>query len=788
MTAPMTAPWNDPARPVAERVDALLQELSLEEKAGQLGSYWLRPDPEEATGGAAPMESAFADDRSTFEAAIAHGLGHITRAFGSAPISAADGVEHLRTLQRQVVETSRLGIPAIAHEECLTGFTTLGATCYPAAIAWGAAFDPELVRTMARHIGTDMKGVGVHLGLSPVLDVVRDYRWGRVEETVGEDPYLVGTLTTEYVRGLQEAGVIATLKHFAGYSTSRAGRNHAPVSIGPREFRDVVLVPFEMAVKLGEAGAVMNSYADVDGVPPVADPELLTALLRETWGFEGTVVSDYWAVSFLESMHHVAADPRDAGVQSLSAGMDVELPETGCFADLAAAVRDGELDESLLDRAVRRVLTQKVGLGLLDPGFDAGTAGGAVDLDSPANRRLARRMAEESVVLLKNDGVLPLARDAARTVAVIGPSAGQPRSFLGCYSFTNHVLSRFGESGTGIEITSIVDALAEEFADAETTFRHARGVDFTDPDTSGIAEAVAAAEEADLAVVTVGDLAGLFGTGTSGEGCDVVDLSLPGRQADLVEAVLATGTPVVLVLVTGRPYSLGAFDDRCAAVVQAFMPGEEGGHAVAGVLSGRVNPSGRLPVGIPRHVGGQPGTYLTPALGGYSEGVSNLDPRPLYPFGHGLGYSSFSYDALELSATAIGTDGTVEVAVTVTNTSDRAGQEVVQLYLSDPVAQVVRPLKMLVGFAKIALEPGQSARVVFSVHADRTSFTGRVMRRIVEPGEFVLRAGPSSEDLPLEGRFTITGAVRDVEDTDRVLTTPVEVRAADRALTAADAS
>lgn len=332
----MTAPWNDPARPVAERVDALLQELSLEEKAGQLGSYWLRPDPEEATGGAAPMESAFADDRSTFEAAIAHGLGHITRAFGSAPISAADGVEHLRTLQRQVVETSRLGIPAIAHEECLTGFTTLGATCYPAAIAWGAAFDPELVRTMARHIGADMKGVGVHLGLSPVLDVVRDYRWGRVEETVGEDPYLVGTLTTEYVRGLQEAGVIATLKHFAGYSTSRAGRNHAPVSIGPREFRDVVLVPFEMAVKLGQAGAVMNSYADVDGVPPVADPELLTTLLRETWGFEGTVVSDYWAVSFLESMHHVAADPRDAGVQSLAAGMDVELPETGCFADLAA--------------------------------------------------------------------------------------------------------------------------------------------------------------------------------------------------------------------------------------------------------------------------------------------------------------------------------------------------------------------------------------------------------------------------------------------------------------------
>ncbi|MEX5271706.1 glycoside hydrolase family 3 C-terminal domain-containing protein [Kocuria sp. CPCC 205290] len=310
----------------------------------------------------------------------------------------------------------------------------------------------------------------------------------------------------------------------------------------------------------------------------------------------------------------------------------------------------------------------------------------------------------------------------------------------------------------------------------------ARGVDFTDPDTSGIAEAVTAAEQADLAVVTVGDLAGLFGTGTSGEGCDVVDLSLPGRQADLVEAVLATGTPVVLVLVTGRPYSIGAFDERCAAVVQAFMPGEEGGHALAGVLSGRVNPSGRLPVGIPRHVGGQPGTYLTPALGGWAEGVSNLDPRPLYPFGHGIGYSAFSYDALELSAAEIGADGAVDVAVTVTNTSGRAGQEVVQLYLSDPVAQVVRPVKMLVGFSKIAMDPGQSARVVFHLHADRTAFTGRAMRRIVEPGDFVLRAGPSSEDLPLEDRFVVTGAVCDVEDVERVLTTPVDVEVVDRAL------
>lgn len=770
----MTPIWNDPARPVSERVEALLADMTVAEKVAQLGSYWKRPELGDA-GSFAPMQSTFDEGRDPFEDAARDGLGHITRAFGSSPFEVAEGLEHLRALQKVVVSSSRHGIPAIAHEECLTGLMAHRATTYPAAIAWGAAFAPDLIHEMARRIGADMRALGTHMGLSPVLDVVRDLRWGRIEETMGEDPFLIGTLSTAYVQGLQESGVIATLKHFAGHAASRAGRNHAPVSIGRRELADVDLVPFEMAVRLGRAGAVMNSYADIDGVPPAASRELMTDLLRSRWGFEGTVVSDYWAVNFLESMHRVVGSPREAAITTLRAGMDVELPETNCFDELPAAIADGELELEVLDTAVRRVLRQKVELGLLDAGFDITRDGAAIDLDTAENRALARTLAEESIVLLRDaGGTLPLAGHGR--IALIGPSATEPRSFLGCYSFTNHVLSRLADAGTSVPVPSLAEALAAELPDA--ALETVRGTDFTGEDRSGIEDAVRAARAADVAVVAVGDKAGLFGAGTSGEGCDVVDLSLPGVQGELVEAVLATGTPVVLVLVTGRPYALGAYAERCAAIVQAFMPGEEGGGAIAGVLSGRVNPSGRLPIGIPAHVGGQPGTYLAPVLAWESDGISNLDPKPLYPFGFGLSYSRFSYSDLRISETVIAPDGEVEISARVTNTSDRDGKEVVQLYLSDPVASVVRPLKRLVGFSKIALAAGESAEVSFRLHADRTSFTGPALRRIVEPGELVVRLGASSEDRTLEGSFRIEGAVRDIEDVPRVLETPVAVRRA----------
>ena len=775
MTLPL---WNDRGRSTDERVEALLAALTLEEKIAQLGSYWKRPTLGDAEG-FAPMQSTFEEGRDPFEAAVQNGLGHLTRPYGSAPLEPEEGVENLRTMQQAVVDGSAHGIPALVHEECLTGVMAHGATTYPAAIAWGASFDPELIGEMAARIGGDMHAMGAHMGLSPVLDIVRDYRWGRIEETMGEDPYLTGVLATAYVRGLQSAGVIATLKHFAGHAASRAGRNHAPVSIGMRELHDIDLVPFEMAVRHGEVGAVMNSYADLDGTPPAASRWLLTELLRETWGFEGTVVADYWAVSFLQSMHRVVEDDRAAAVAALSAGLDIELPETTAYPHLAGAVEDGELALDVIDTAVRRILRQKVELGLLDPEFDAAATGAAIDLDAPESRALARRMAEESIILLDNPAdLLPLRAGAADgggpgSIALIGPAAVQPRSFLGCYSFTNHVLSRLEDNGTSVDVPTLTDALSAEFPAAQITT--AAGTDFLDPDPSGIAEAVAAAQDAELAVLAVGDLAGLFGAGTSGEGCDVESLQLPGAQHDLVEAVLATGTPVVLLLVTGRPYSLGAYRGRARAIVQAFMPGEEGASALAGVLSGRINPSGRLPIGIPDGVGGQPGTYLAPVLGWVSEGISNLDPKPLFPFGHGLSYSRFEYSELALSAEKIAADGTVEISATVSNTGDRDGMEVVQLYLSDPVASVVRPLKRLVGFTKVGLAAGESTRVTFRLHADRTSFTGPDLQRIVEPGEFRVRLGASSEDTTLEGSFRIEGQVRTIPAGTAVLDTPASV-------------
>ena len=797
----ITPPWRDAARPVEERVDLLLSEMTLEEKVGQLGSRWVGNDMPD-TGGAlsppegpdtdrhetlnvAPMQDVFAAAGSPpLEEASRHGLGHLTRIYGSVPISPLAGAAELVRQQRIVMESSRLGIPALVHEECLTGFTAYGATVYPSAIAWGATFDPDLIERMAAAIGRDMAALGVHQGLSPVLDVVRDYRWGRVEETIGEDPYLVAILGSAYVRGLQSAGVLATLKHFAGYSAARGARNHGPVPMGRRELMDVILPPFETAIALAAAGSVMNSYSDVDNVPAAADSWLLTDLLRGEWGFGGTVVSDYWAVPFLATMHRVAADFDEAGILALAAGIDVELPDTVGFGPgLVEKVRRGQLPEDLVDRAARRLLTQKVELGLLDPDWtpeQSVAESSETDLDSTANRAVAREIAERSVVLLDPGTALPLlgeGRPGLRRVAAVGPCAADPRTFMGCYSFPNHVLPRHPGLGLGIEVQSALDALRVELPGIDIVHEH--GCQVQGDDRSGFAAALTAAQDADLCVAFVGDLAGLFGHGTSGEGCDAEDLRLPGVQADLLDELLTAGTPVVVVVVSGRPYALGEVHARVAGLVQAFMPGEEGGQAIAGVLSGRIQPSGRLPVQIPRSPGGQPGTYLQPPLGAENGGTSNLDPTPLFPFGHGCSYTVFEVANLRISSGEVPTDGEFTASVRVRNTGSRAGEEVVQLYLHDVVATVTRPVKQLAGFARVALEAGDAVEVSFDVHADRTAFVGRELRRIVEPGEVEVLIGTSATDLPCRGQVRLTGPVRTVGH-DRRLVTPVNLRPAAR--------
>ena len=761
--------WRDPGRPVRERVADLLSQMTVAEKIAQLGSVWVGAVPD---GGVAPSQQEFSEEQPPLEELIRDGLGQLTRVLGTRPVEPAMGMRALAGLQARVMVASRFGIPAVAHEECLTGLAAWRATIFPAPLSWGASFDPELVEQMAAAIGGSMRAAGVQHGLAPVLDIVRDPRWGRTEETIGEDPYLTGVVGTAYVRGLQSTGVHATLKHFAGYSASQGGRNQAPVSMGPREFADVILPPFEMALRDGGARAVMPAYVDIDTVPATADRKLLGELLRDDLGFDGLVVSDYYAVSFLELQHRIAASPASAAALALAAGVDVELPSVRCFgAPLAAAVAAGDVPEETVDRAAGRVLTQKCELGMFDPGWTplpARDGTGPLDLDPPANRDLARRLANESIVLLANpDNALPL--DPDTTVAVIGPLADDPLAFFGCYSMPRHLGHSYPQAADSVVSTSVLAALRDQLPHVS----YARGCDVSSADQSGFAEAVTLCRSARMVVVVVGDTAGLFGRGTSGEGCDVATLRLPGVQEELLHALAGTGTPVVAVLITGRPYAIGSVAGRLAGVVQAFFPGEEGGPAIADILTGRAVPSGKLPVQLPGAAAAQPATYLHTPLAG-SHGNSVVDQDPLYPFGHGLSYTTFEYADLAIGPEVIATDGTTEIACTVRNTGDRPGAEVAQLYLSDPVAQVVRPVQWLAGFARFELAPGEARRITFRLHADRLSFSGLDGRRVVEPGEIVVAIGGSSACTPLRGSFTVTGPER-YPGPDRVLGTPVRV-------------
>ncbi|WP_079138588.1 beta-xylosidase/alpha-l-arabinosidase [Actinacidiphila rubida] len=747
--------------------------MTLQEKVAQLFGVWVGASAE---GGEVAPHQHEMEDEVILEDLLPQGLGQLTRSFGTAPVDPALGALSLVRTQRRIAATNRFGIPAVAHEECLAGFATWGATAYPVPLSWGATFNPGLVRGMAERIGRDMRAVGVHQGLAPVLDVVRDARWGRVEETIGEDPYLVGTVGTAYIQGLESTGIVATLKHFAGYSASRAGRNLAPVGMGTRERADVILLPFEMAVRESGARSVMHAYTDTDGVPSAADERLLTGLLRETWGFEGTVVADYFGIAFLKTLHGVAGTFGEAAGAALAAGVDVELPTVKTFGEpLLKALADGRIDEALVDRALHRVLTQKAQLGLLDAGWDPvpsalagagedpGELRGTLSLDTEGNRAMAREVAEQSVVLLRNDGVLPLDRPAR--IALIGPNGDRPSAVLGCYAFPVHVGEKHPEVPIGIELPTLREVLAAEFPGSEITV--AEGCDVDGLATDGFAEAVAAARASDVVVLALGDRAGLFGRGTSGEGCDAESLALPGVQQHLLDTLLETGTPVVVTLLAGRPYALGRAAGEAAAIVQSFFPGEEGTAAIAGILSGRVNPSGRLPVSVPRRPGVQPTTYLAARLGQVTD-VSNIDPTPAFGFGHGLSYTTFQWTALDVEALQVETDGEVRMAFTVRNTGERAGTEVVQVYLHDPVASVVQPVQRLVAYQRVDLAPGESARVRLAVPADLASFTGLDGHRVVEPGDLELRLGASSTDLRLTVSCTLTGPARRVDHTRRM--------------------
>ncbi|HZT67210.1 MAG TPA: glycoside hydrolase family 3 N-terminal domain-containing protein [Acidimicrobiales bacterium] len=755
------------------RAARLMAAMTVEQKVAQLSGVWVTAG---AGGQVAPYQGTLAmGEAGPLSERIANGIGQLTRPFGSAPVEPLDGIDAVNALQRSLLSDTP-GVAAMVHEECLTGLMAHGATAFPGPLAWGATFDPGVVSEMADAIRQQMRSVGAHQGLAPLLDVVADARWGRVEECIGEDPYLVGVIGCAYIRGLQgndpRRGVVATAKHFVGYSASEGGRNLAPAHLGPRELADVYLLPFEMAVTEAGLMSVMNSYQEIDGEPVAASRPLLTEILRERWGFDGIVVSDYFSVDFLHLHHGVAADRPEAAALALRAGIDVELPNPSCFgAPLLEGLERGLLSEADVERACLRVLSTKERVGLLDQPLT--DRPGHVDLDPPEHRALARRLAERSIILLRNeDGLLPLPESVA-AVAVVGPNAASASSLLGNYSFQNHVASHVPDAPEGPEVVTVEEGL-RRLLGPRVDVRSARGCEVTGGDRSGFAEAVAAASGADVAVVVLGDQAGHFGGGTSGEGTDSDDLRLPGVQEELLRAVCATGVPTVAVLVTGRPYDLGWVAGNVAGVVQAWFPGEEGGSAVADVLFGRVNPAGRAPVSYSRGAGQQPVTYRSRRLS--RSRYAGSTTRPVFPFGHGLSYTTFEYSELSLPP-EVPVGGDLVVECTVTNTGGRDGDEVVQLYTSDPVASVTRPVQELKGFCRVAIPSGASSRISFSVPTDLLAFAGPGLVPIVEPGTLEVRVGASSADIRLRGATHLVGETR-VLTGRRRLTTGVSVRPA----------
>jgi beta-glucosidase-like glycosyl hydrolase len=762
------APYRDASRSVRERALDLLGRMSRSEKVAQLCSVWLTLDPER--GDFAPHQGTFSPGGDV-RVELEHGIGQITRPLGSRPIHPREGARALNEFQRRLIEETRLGIPAIAHEESLTGFMTQDATQFPSPLNYGATWDPELIERVGAVIRRQMRAVGTHQALAPVADVIRDARWGRVEECVSEDPYLVGCVVSAYVRGLQgddlESGIAATLKHFCGYSWSEGGRNFGPAHVGPRELADVFLIPFEMGVKEARVQSVMNAYQDLDGEPAASSRWLLTELLRDRWGFEGIVVSDYFSVKMLEELHQTAEGRAEASAAALSAGLDVELPTYEYYPEgLPAALDAGLIDEATLDVAVERVLRLKLRLGLFEnPYVDVD----AIELDLPGERALARTVAEESMTLLSNDGTLPLSSGSAR-VAVIGPNADDAMALFGNYSFQNHIASHFPDHPLPTSAPTVLEAIRERIGEERVTY--AEGCQILSEDRSGIEAARTAADAAEVAVVVVGDKAGHFRRGTVGEGTDTDDLSLPGVQQELLDAVIATGTPTVVVLVNGRPPAIPALADEAAAILEAWFPGQDGAAAIAGVLFGDINPGGKTTVSFSQSAGAQPCYYNHKRL---AEGVPRLPAfEPVFPFGHGLSYTSFEYSDLRISSSEVPVDGEVEVGCTVRNGGERPGEEVVQLYFHDPVASVTRPVQELLGFARVRLEAGRACRIRFGISADRFSFTGIDHRRRVEPGAIELMIGASSRDIRLEGELRLTGAVRMLGE-DRVLRTRVRV-------------
>ena len=745
--------YKDAGAPVDARVEDLLSRMTLEEKVQQL---------------------------------TMHGLGafpHIGEVVGVCD-SPFEGLELIanqsKEAKKHAKEKTRLGIPPIQIAECLHGLLAYGATIYPQAIAQGSTWNPELIERMSAQIAEEASSVGVDQALSPLFDLIRDPRYGRNEECYAEDPYLVAGIGKAFVTGMQgkpeqtrtgipEGKLMCTAKHFAGYSVPAAGINLAPASLGEREMRTLHLYPFEKVVKEANVYSVMPSYNETDGIPAHANHHLLTEILRHEWGFEGYVFSDYGGASHLTHFHKTAPDKKEAAYQAFTAGLDLEAARPDIYPHIAELVKEGRLSEADVDVAVRRILKAKFRSGVFDKKY-ADVKNIKKHVHTPEHIALAKTIADESIVLLQNnDNILPLNPDKIKSIAVVGPNANQVQ--YGDYSYT-----RDNKSGVTV-LQGITDLVGDK-----VKVNYAKGCGISSLDTTGIAEAVEAAKESDVVVAVLGEtsviLSGLgWGRGpgdmeaddafTTGEGYDITDINPIGVQRELLQALKATGKPIVLVLVHGRPWSIVWEKDNMDAILEAWYPGEQGGNSVADIIFGKVNPSGRLNATIPQSAGHIPVAYdYKPSAKGINREPGTPEkpgrdyvfssPAPVFPFGHGLSYTDFEYSDMQISGETFGNDG-VTVSVNVKNTGSVPGKEVVQLYVNDKISSVTTPVKALKGFSKISLAPGESRRVSFTVAPADLGLWNRDMKYVTEPGDFDFMFGKSSENIQCMRTARYTG-------------------------------
>ena len=798
---------------IEKRIEDLLSRMTLKEKIAQLSC--LMP------------HMVFGENKLPSEdemiSQMNDGIGRMTQTALPFFESPSEIAKFTNGVQKFALEKTRLGIPVIFQNESLNGVTAVKATCFPSPINIASSWEPELVEKMAEIISNEMNSVGLHIGLSPVLDVAHDARWGRVYETFGEDPYLISEMGLAYVKGLQKnKNTLACAKHFLGYGATDGGLNMATIHTNKRELFDIYAKPFDAVIKNSDLDVVMVTYSEIDGVPISINKEIVQGLLRNDMNYDGSILCDGGSISFCVTKQKVAKDFKEAAILALETGLDAETPTSHCYAKLVDAVEQGEVDIALVDRSVRHILKEKFELGLFENPYV--NENNSIEIfNTKESAKLAKEMAEKSIVLLKNEkDVLPLS-NKTKSIALIGPHANNLRNMFTGYSFLPasqemfmHLINNLSAQGVTFEgivqaisdplssnylklfesfdremrdideiiieqypnIKTLKEALEITFANTKINFE--QGCGLIDGSQEQIDSAVEAAKKSDVIIVALGEKCGWVNA-TVGEGKDKTNLQLPEAQQKLLAALKTLNKPIIVTLFHGRPLSIQWMEENVDAILDCGYPGQEGSLAIADIIAGNVNPSGKLPMTVPKNVGQIP-IYYNQKVGSslkrnwnpnaekssmkhiYKEGYVDGNNAPLYPFGYGLSYTNFEYSDLKVEDTTVPMDGKIQISFTIKNIGNRSGIETAQLYFYDKEARVTRPIMELIGFEKVTLEPKEQCQVFFEVDVDQLCFTNHNYQTVVEPGNIDIMVGSNSENIHLFTELTLVGEEKIIPD------------------------